>query len=179
MILLLSAAFGAADQYLGSLAAHPWAAEVSLLSAPWLMIPLLAGTTRRAARSAALLGFAVTLAALIGYGLMALSPVEGAQLNMGRAGAFLHSEAAVFLGGTVTGPLLGWLGQRWRTQRAMAGPLITAAAFCFEPVAHAAIPRGIALSQRVALTEVILGVTVALAGLLVRQRLIKTAPRVR
>jgi hypothetical protein len=30
--LLLAAAFGAGDQYLGSLSRHPWAANVSLLS---------------------------------------------------------------------------------------------------------------------------------------------------
>jgi hypothetical protein len=34
LVLLLAAGFGGADQYLGSLSAHPWAADVSLLSAP-------------------------------------------------------------------------------------------------------------------------------------------------
>ena len=179
VILLISAAFGAADQYVGSLAAHSWAVEVSLLSAPWLLLPLLAGATRRTPKSAAVLGFAATLAALIGYGLMTLSPLEGAHLNMGTAVAFLRSEALVFIGGAVTGPLFGWLGQRWRTRGAIAGPLITVTAFCLEPLAHEFVPGGIAVSQRVALAEVIMGVAVALAGLLLHRRFIEVTQRLR
>lgn len=47
LALLLSAAFGAGDQYLGSLpgSGHLWAlhwsTDISLLSAPWLVLPCL------------------------------------------------------------------------------------------------------------------------------------------
>jgi hypothetical protein len=53
LALALSVAFGAGDQYLGSLtgSGHLWAAgwssDVSLLSAPWLVLPFLAGATQR------------------------------------------------------------------------------------------------------------------------------------
>src|SRR5690349_1793890 len=137
LAFVLAAAFGAGDQYLGSLSWHPWAADVSLLSAPWLVLPFLAGWTQRDARRAALLGLACTLAALAGYGLMTLSPVENAHLTVQSATGFAHSEARVFVGGIVTGPLFGWLGQRWRTERAWAGALVTAAAVALEPLAHA------------------------------------------
>jgi hypothetical protein len=50
LLLVLSAIFGAADQYLGSLpGAHlwaaqmPWMTDVSLLSAPWVLLPFLVG----------------------------------------------------------------------------------------------------------------------------------------
>jgi hypothetical protein len=52
LLLVLSALFGAADQYLGSLpGAHlwaaqmPWLTDVSLLSAPWVLLPFLVGAT--------------------------------------------------------------------------------------------------------------------------------------
>jgi hypothetical protein len=98
--VLFSAAFGAGDQYLGSLSWHPWAADVSLLSAPWLVLPFLAGWTQREPRRAMLLGFACTVAALVGYGLMTLSPVENAHLTVASASAFVHSEARVIVGGS-------------------------------------------------------------------------------
>jgi hypothetical protein len=36
--LVLAALLGAGDQYLGSFSMHPWMADVSLLSAPWLVL---------------------------------------------------------------------------------------------------------------------------------------------
>jgi hypothetical protein len=170
-VLLLSAAFGAADQYLGSLAAHPWAVQAGLLAAPWLLLPLLAGSGRRTGRGAALLGLVATLAALVGYGLMTLSPVEGAHLDAHTLAVFLRSEAVVFVGGTVTGPLFGWLGQRWRTRGALAGPVLAAAAFCLEPLAHLIVRLGAGMSATVALAEMGLAVACVLAGLLVRRQL--------
>lgn len=62
LLLALATAFGAGDQYLGSLSAHPWGADVSLLSAPWLVLPFLAGATRREPRRAAALGLACAAA---------------------------------------------------------------------------------------------------------------------
>jgi Family of unknown function (DUF6518) len=142
LALVLSAAFGAGDQYLGSLtgSGHLWAAgwstDISLLSAPWLVLPFVAGATQREPRRAALLGLACTYAALLGYGLMTLSPVEHAHLSGAAIRGFLISERSVLIGGVVTGPLFGWFGQQWRTRRAIAGALITAAALCLEPLAR-------------------------------------------
>jgi hypothetical protein len=81
LALVLSAAFGAGDQYLGSLtgSGHVWAAgwssDISLLSAPWVVLAFAAGATQRDPRRAALLGLACTYAALLGYAVMTLSPV--------------------------------------------------------------------------------------------------------
>jgi hypothetical protein len=134
--LALAAVFGAGDQYLGSLSRHPWATDVSLLSAPWLLLAFLAGWTQRDARRAAILGLACTAAALAGYGAMTLSPVENAHASLQSISAFVRSESMVIVGGLVTGPLFGWFGQQWRTRRAWLGALVTAAAICCEPLAR-------------------------------------------
>src|SRR4051794_9107104 len=97
---------------------HPWAADVSLLSAPWLVLPFVAGWTQREARRAVLLGFACTMVALAGYGLMTLSPIENAQFGPQPVAALVHSQGRVLVGGLFTGPLFGWFGHRWRTDRA-------------------------------------------------------------
>jgi Family of unknown function (DUF6518) len=142
LALVLAAAFGAGDQYLGSLTgsghlwATGWATDVSLLSAPWLVLPFLAGSTQREPRRAALLGLACTYAALLGYAVMTLGPVENAHLTLASLRGFAVSERSVLLGGVVTGPLFGWFGQQWRTRRAIAGALVTAAALCLEPLAR-------------------------------------------
>src|SRR6266513_3039533 len=95
LALALSAAFGAG---------------ISLLSAPWLVLPFVAGATQREPRRAALLGLACTYAALLGYGLMTLSPFENAHLTLATVRGFVVSERSVLLGGVVTGPLFGWFG---------------------------------------------------------------------
>jgi Family of unknown function (DUF6518) len=134
--LALAAAFGGANQYLGSLSAHPWAADVSLLSAPWIVLAFIAGWTQREPRRAALLGLGCTASALVGYGLMTLSPVENAHLTLQTATGFTRSESRVIGGAFVTGPLFGWLGSRWRTDRTWLGALAAAGAVCLEPLAH-------------------------------------------
>ncbi len=141
VVLIAALAFGGADQYLGSFSAYPWATEVSLLSAPWLVLPFAAGCTQREARRGAVLGLACTATALAGYALMTLSPVENAHLTADSFLAFVRSQRVV-AGGIVTGPLFGFWGSRWRTCRAFAGALVTAAAVFLEPLAHRAAPSG-------------------------------------
>ena len=136
LALLLAAAFGAGDQYLGSMSWHPWAADVSLLSAPWLVLAFAAGCTQREPLWAALLGLGCTATALLGYGLMTLSPVENAHLTPATALGFVTSERPVLIGGIATGPLFGLLGQRWRVDGAWVGALVTAAVVCLEPLAR-------------------------------------------
>ncbi len=173
--LVLSAAFGAGDQYVGSLtgSGHAWAAgwssDVSLLSAPWLVLPFVAGATQRDARRAALVGLACTYAALLGYAVMTLSPVEHAHVTVATIRGFLVSERGVLVGGIVTGPLFGWFGQRWRTRRAIAGALVTAAALCLEPLARRISTNATAIQQRdVWLAEVAAGLAFAAAVLVAR-----------
>lgn len=134
--LAASALFGGADQYLGSFSAHPWAADVSLLSAPWLVLAFVAGWTQREPGRAALLGLACTFAALVGYGAMTLSPVEHAQLTLPAVEGFVRSSRRVIVGGLFTGPLFGWLGHRWRAGRAWPGAVLVAGAVCLEPLAR-------------------------------------------
>ena len=135
----LSFLFGAGDQYFGSFPQHPIMTQVSLLSAPWLAMAFLAGWTQLMPGSAMLLGVACTCAALIGYGAMTLSPLENAHYSAQTIAGFVTSESAVIAGGALTGPLFGWLGYRWRTQRAWGGALGTASTFCLEPLARAVV----------------------------------------
>jgi len=164
LALVLSAVFGAGDQYLGSLSAHPWGADISLLSAPWLVLPFVAGATQRNPRRAALLGLACTYAALVGYGLMTLSPVENAHVTLATVRGFVLSERNVLVGGIVTGPLFGWFGQQWRTRRKIVGALVTAAALCLEPLARRATVDPIRF-RAVWLAEVAVGLALAAATL--------------
>lgn len=136
--LIAAAVFGAGDQYLGSghVFGLGWPTDVSLLSAPWIVLAFLAGATQRDPRRAALLGLACTYVALLGYGVMTLSPAEGAHLTVASVRGFAYSERNVFIGGIATGPLFGWFGQQWRSGRAVFGGLLVAAALCLEPLAR-------------------------------------------
>jgi hypothetical protein len=160
LTLFLALVFGAGDQYLGSFSMHPWMAEVSLLSAPWLVLPFLAGATQRDGRRAALLGLACTLMALAGYAAMTLSPFENAHPSVVGAIGFARSSDGVIVGGLVTGPLFGWFGQRWRARGAWLGALATAAALCLEPLARIPANRPIH-SETVLLAEVAAGLVLA------------------
>jgi len=157
---VLAALYGAGDQYFGSFSIHPWMADVSFISAPWLVLAFLAGCTQRAARRAVLLGLACTFSALVGYGVMTLSPVEHAHVSGPAVVAFIRSEGRVLGGGVVTGPLFAWFGQRWRAERAWLGALATAAAFCLEPLAHIRAGSPIR-SSTVVWAEVAVGVAMA------------------
>jgi len=152
MVFLLAVvvgfAFGAADQYLGTIhvtsVAGTWTISVSLMSAPWLLLPFVFGATQRRPSRAVLLGLASTLAAFAGYYAMTVSPAEGvalanapqAAVNVIRAN--LVPANPVIPAGFVTGPLFGLLGQRWRVHRSWSGPLLVAGAFLLEPLAHQA-----------------------------------------
>jgi len=160
LALVLAALFGAGDQYLGSFSMHPWMADVSLLSAPWLVLAFLAGSTQREPKRAALLGIGCTFSALIGYGVMTLSPVENAHMSSAAVAAFIGSEARVFVGGVVSGPVFAWFGQQWRVHRAWRGALATAAALCLEPLARNATGHAIG-SATVLLAEVAVGIAMA------------------
>ena len=164
VVLASAAVFGAVDQYLGSFSAHPWMADVSLLSAPWLVLPFAAGLFGRSPRGAALLGAAATFLALVGYCLMTLSPAENAHLSVDGVVAFIRAgNYRWFLAGLVTGPVLGAMAYVARARRAAALAVSVAALLCLEPVVHAL--RGLPIrSSAVAAGEVAVGVTFMVAA---------------
>ncbi len=142
--VIVSLTFGAADQYLGSFpvvhAVGFWTISVSLLSAPWLVLPFLFGCTQERSSRAALLGLAVTLSALAGYFLIIMGPFEGGQwtLTLKEVVGLLRSNGENIVGGMVTCPLYGFLGQQWRTRRAWLSALLVTTAVSLEPLAQTA-----------------------------------------
>jgi hypothetical protein len=89
------------------------------------------------------LGVVSTVTALGGYWLMTLSPVEGAHFGVGAVRGLLFSQSVLIVGAFASGPLFGWLGHRWRTDRSRVGALALAGAVCLEPLAHAAVGSAI------------------------------------
>jgi hypothetical protein len=171
-------AFGSGDQYLGSLVTPGgWTESLSLLSAPWLVLPFAFGCGQVKARQAATAGLVVTMTALLGYFLMIMGPFEGGQWNLSlheARGLFLSNTLNIF-GGFVTGPLYGFLGQRWRTQRAWISAVLVAGALCLEPFALTLAGRTLAgRSSTVWTLETAAGIATAgyfaLAGLAYRRR---------
>jgi hypothetical protein len=160
LALVLAFLFGGVDQYLGSFSAYPWAADISLLSAPWLVLPFVAGYTQRDAKRATLLGLGCTLVALVGYALMTLSPFENAHLTARAVAGFTQSSSRVIIGAFFTGPLFGWLGYRWRARRAWGGALVAAGALCLEPLARVYAGNEIRF-RGVWMTEVAIGIASA------------------
>lgn len=147
IVLLACATFGAADQYVGSLTRF-WALawEVPALSAPWLLIPFVVGRLQRNAVRAAVWGGLGTLAALVGYGLMTVSPIENAPFTVDSFVAFVRSNLLWFVAGAMSGPLFGWLGHRWRFARDRRAASLTAGAVLLEPLVHATGCRGVPIS---------------------------------
>lgn len=138
-VLLVAVAFGAADQYLGTIhlpgGYDPAAATVSGLSAPWLLLAFFAGCTQTRPWQGALTGLAATMAALAGYFAMMWSPVEGVHLSVATmAHLVISSQARNVAGGLVTGPLYGWLGERWRTSRSVLSAALAACLLPLEPL---------------------------------------------
>lgn len=168
MILVVAAAvgfaFGAADQYLGSLITlGPWTVSVSQMSAPWLILPFAFGCTQVRPARAALVALVATASALAGYFAMTLSPVEGVAMSQIPAGlpGLLGSNLENIVGGAITAPLCGLIGQRARAGRWWPGVILVAGALCLEPLARHASGR-LYPPAVVWRAEVGLGVAVAL-----------------
>jgi hypothetical protein len=136
--------FGAGDQYLGTLAAGSflgtWTWTVSGMSAPWVIAPFLAGSTQGRSRRAMALGLVVTLSALAAYFAMSHSPMEGAALKdfWPRVTRMVTTgyNPLWIAAGVVTGPLFGFLGNRWRVDRWWVGAVAVASSLCLEPLAR-------------------------------------------
>jgi hypothetical protein len=166
-LVLLAAAFGAADQYLGSWPGHGWAADASLLAAPWLVLPFAVGCTQRSARRALTLAPLCTFVALLAYIAMTLSPVEEAKVSFVGVLGLLRWQVRWFLLGAITSPLFGWLGHRWCASRTLWAPIIPAAALILEPLARTVISQPIR-SPLVRWLEIGAGAALCIVGLLSR-----------
>jgi hypothetical protein len=139
--LVIGLVFGAADQYLGSRSAlGGWAVAVSQMSAPWLLLPFLAGMTQDGVRRAMALGVVVTASALVGYFVMTCSAIENVPLPRFSSCLFAVVRSAYnplwILGGMLFGPLYGFLGHRWRVARSPVGPVLVTFTLCLEPLAR-------------------------------------------
>jgi hypothetical protein len=162
-----SLTFGAGIQWLG--ARYASGARMSGVSAPWLLVPFLAGWTQPRRRDAALLGLGVTFAALGGYFALMWSPMEGVNLLHAQHGTLighhvkiwttsysgmrlvaevlrlLASQSLWIVAGAMMGPLFGFLGSEWRAARTWRSGLAIALVFCLEPFAvlafHATLSR--------------------------------------
>ena len=181
MIFLAAAvvgfAFGGADQYLGSLISlGSWASTVSVVSAPWLVLPFAFGATQAQHRKAMLLGLTAVVSALAGYFALTISPLESVPLSHFPSDLIHLARAQLpnIGGGLVTAPLFGFLGQRWRTERSWMSAAAVAAAVCLEPLARLAVGR-LWSPDGVWLIEIALGATLAVyflrAGVTHRRRL--------
>ena len=161
---LAGVVFGAGDQYLGSLNSPGlWTVSLSLLSAPWLILPFAFGCSQLRARRAALLGLVVTLSALLGYFLMVMGPFEGGQssFTFHEIRGLVLSNKLNIVGGLVTGPLYGLLGQHWRTRRAWLSAALVAGALCLEPLAETVAGNRYPGASIVWPAEILCGVAVA------------------
>jgi hypothetical protein len=160
-------AFGATDQYLGTIRFGPWAWTVSGMSAPWLVLPFVVGMTQTRSRRAMTLGLAATLAALVGYFAMTYSPMEGVPTNRFFSGIVTIARTGYnplwIIGGMVAGPLYGFLGHRWRVARAWTSAAFVSAALCLEPLARSLVGR-LSPQRLVWGVEVGVGLVLALAS---------------
>jgi hypothetical protein len=144
---ILGLAFGAADQYLGSMLwLGSWAPTAAQVSAPWFILPFVAGMTQERPHRAMALGLVVTAAALLGYFAMTYSPMEIHPWTLHR---FTTGMVAVttrgwynpvyIVSGVFTGPLFGLLGQRWRVRRSWISAALVVGALCLEPLARLSV----------------------------------------
>jgi hypothetical protein len=174
-------AFGAADQYLGSRSSvvGVWAVAVSAMSAPWLVLPFVGGTSQQHDRRAMSVGLVVTIAALAGYFAMTCSFVES--IPVGRFSSCVMTVARTgynplwIVGGILAGPLFGHLGWRWRVSRSWVSAAIVVSALCLEPLARSLAgmpsPTSVAWAAEIAVGA---GVGVLFALLILTSKRIRT-----
>jgi len=106
------------------------------ISAPWLLLPFVAGATSKRLRSAAVTGLAASLAALVAFYV-----AESRILDLGVHPWLVDLRLAVTAGQTymatalLSGPLFGLLGGIWPRRRSLLAVATVAAMFVLEPLA--------------------------------------------
>jgi hypothetical protein len=136
------------------------------LSAPWVVVPFLAGSRYPSVWRAALVGIAATLAALLGFYV-----AEAAILDLGSHPWYTDLQLTLRAGrywatwGLLSGTVYGALGGIWASRRIAAAPVAVGLAFICEPLialvlSRAGIWGGAALlSYRwISISEVLIGV---------------------
>jgi hypothetical protein len=109
---------------------------VGNMSAPWLLVPFLAGASRPGWFRGAALGLAATVAALAGF-----YAAESLILDLGPHPWLVDLELTFragriyFVQGIVSGPIFGALGGLWATKKSAAIGVLIALLFVAEPLA--------------------------------------------
>jgi hypothetical protein len=104
-------------------------------SAPWVVVPFLAGTRYPRVWQAALVGVATTLAAFFGFYL-----AEAAILDLGEHPWYTDLKLTLGSGriyetwGLLSGSIYGALGGMWASRSSVAAPIAVGLAFICEPV---------------------------------------------
>jgi len=104
-------------------------------SAPWMLVPFLAGTRYRTVWKAALVGLATTLAAFFGFHV-----AEAAILDLGPHPWYTDLQLTLGSGrlyekwGLLSGTAYGALGGIWVSRRLVIAPIAVGLAFIFEPL---------------------------------------------
>jgi hypothetical protein len=132
------------------------------MSAPWLVLPFVAGMMQGRPRRAMAVGLIVTLSALAGYFAMTYSPMEGTPLKDFWSGVsrmvISPPNPLWIVAGSITGPLYGFLGHRWRVARSWVSAVLITVALCFEPLARSV--EGTLSHQPIVWgTEIVIGAT--------------------
>src|SRR5439155_3928531 len=104
-------------------------------SAPWVLVPFVAGTRYRRPWHGALAGLAATMAAFLGFyaaeaAILDLGPhpwYEDLRLTLGTFNVYEQW-------GLVSGPAYGALGALWAQRRIIAAPIAVGLAFVAEPL---------------------------------------------
>lgn len=137
LVLALALLFGAAMSWLKGNGSG-FRDAVGNASAPWLLVPFLAGAAAGSRRLTvcALAGLAATLAALAGF-YIANSVVLELGPHPWLTDLALTVRSGLYWGerALVTGPVFGALGGWWRRDRSLAAAATIAAMFVLEPAA--------------------------------------------
>ena len=115
---------------------------VGNMSAPWVLVPFLAGTRSSRILHSALAGVATTLAAFFGFYL-----AEAAILDLGPLPWYTELRLTLGSGhvyevwGIASGLIYGALGGLWRGRSLLAAPIALGLAFICEPLAVLTVER--------------------------------------
>ena len=141
---------------------------VGNMSAPWVLLPFLAGTRSSRILPSAWAGVVITLAAFFGFYL-----AEAAILDLGPHPWYTDVRLTLGSGhvyeawGIATGFLYGALGGLWRARSLVAAPILVGLAFICEPLLVSGLERsglwgggGLLDHRWLWITEVVIGLAI-------------------